>query len=134
MTSNLGSQIIRERFEGVEGDDELFAASETSKVEVMDLLKRTMRPEFLNRIDEVIIFKPLRKTEIADIVRIQLTALSRQLMQQGIEVGFTEEAIEYLADLGFDPQFGARPLKRVIQREVINELSRRILANEVKST
>ncbi len=133
MTSNLGSQIIRERFEGVEGDDELFAASETSKVEVMDLLKRTMRPEFLNRIDEVIIFKPLRKTEIADIVRIQLTALSRQLMQQGIEVGFTEEAIEYLADLGFDPQFGARPLKRVIQREVINELSRRILANEVKS-
>ena len=116
MTSNLGSQIIRERFEGVEGDDELFAASETSKVEVMDLLKRTMRPEFLNRIDEVIIFKPLRKTEIADIVRIQVTALSRQLMQQGIEVGFTEEAIEYLADLGFDPQFGARPLKRVIQR------------------
>ncbi len=132
MTSNLGSQIIRERFEGLDTDQDLFSASETARIEVMELLRRTIRPEFLNRIDEIIMFTPLRRSEINEIVRLQLNILVRQLEEKSIHLGFTEEAVEYIADLGFDPQFGARPLKRVIQREIVNELSKRILANTVR--
>jgi ATP-dependent Clp protease ATP-binding subunit ClpB len=132
MTSNLGSQIIRERFEGLETDEELFAAAETARLEVMELLKRTIRPEFLNRIDEIIMFKPLRRHEIADIVRIHLGMLADQLRTKGMFMQFSDEAVAYLAEAGFDPQFGARPLKRVIQREIVNELSRRILAGALK--
>ncbi|MBI1191955.1 MAG: ATP-dependent chaperone ClpB [Bacteroidetes bacterium] len=131
MTSNLGSQIIRERFEGLETDDELFAASETARLEVMELLRRSIRPEFLNRIDEILMFKPLRRSEIAQVVRLQLNALESQMRAKGFAIQFSDEAVAYLADAGFDPQFGARPLKRVIQREVVNELSKRLLAGTI---
>jgi ATP-dependent Clp protease ATP-binding subunit ClpB len=133
MTSNLGSDIIRERFEGLHTDEELFAATETVRVEVMEMLKQTLRPEFLNRLDDVIVFKPLRLDEITGIVRIQLGHLTAMLAERGINLGFTEEAVKYLAAQGYDPQFGARPLKRVIQREVVNELSRRILAGTLET-
>jgi len=128
MTSNLGSQIIRERFEGLDTDEELFAASETARIEVMELLRRTIRPEFLNRVDEILMFKPLRRSEIAQVVRLQLNALTGQMKAKGFAIQFSDEAVTYLAEAGFDPQFGARPLKRVIQREVVNELSKRLLA------
>ena len=133
MTSNLGSDIIRERFEGLQSDEELFAATETVRVEVMEMLKQTLRPEFLNRLDDIIVFKPLRLDEITGIVRIQLDHLTATLAERGIDLGITDEAVHYLAAQGYDPQFGARPLKRVIQREVVNELSRRILAGTLET-
>ncbi len=133
MTSNLGSQIIRERFEGLSSDEELFAATETARLEVMELLKRSIRPEFLNRIDELIMFKPLNRVEIAQIVRLQLDMLVAQLAGRQIPLTYNPEVVEYLADAGFDPQFGARPLKRVIQRELINQLSKQILAGTLKA-
>jgi ATP-dependent Clp protease ATP-binding subunit ClpB len=133
MTSNLGSERIRERFEGIAGEDELFAASETVRLEVLELLKQRLRPEFLNRLDEIIVFKPLRRDEISGIVRIQLRHLTAMLAEQGIALDATDEAVAWLAEQGYDPQFGARPLKRLIQREVVNELSRRILAGNVQA-
>ncbi len=133
MTSNLGSELIRERFEGIAGEDELFAASETVRLEVLELLKQRLRPEFLNRLDEIIVFKPLRRDEISGIVRIQLRHLTAMLAEQGIALDATDEAVAWLAEQGYDPQFGARPLKRLIQREVVNELSRRILAGNVQA-
>lgn len=132
MTSNLGSEIIRERFDGVEEEEKLFAASETARLEVMELLKRSIRPEFLNRLDEVIVFKPLRKGEIAQIVELQLQALARTLQTRGLDLGWTPEAAAYLAEQGYDPQFGARPIKRIIQREVVNGLSKELLAGKLE--
>ena len=99
----------------------------------MDLLKKTIRPEFLNRIDEVIMFKPLTKSEIHDIVSLMFENVKKALAKNNFEISITEKAINKLAELGYDPQFGARPLKRVIQREVLNELSKMILANKVSS-
>ncbi|MGB3074282.1 MAG: AAA family ATPase, partial [Chitinophagales bacterium] len=132
MTSNFGSQIIQENFEKVDERNKQ-GIMETTKIEVMDLLKKSVRPEFLNRIDDIILFMPLMRDEIKEIVRLQLKALEKMLMKNNIRIGFTEEVVEQLAEEGFDPQFGARPLKRVIQKDIVNELSKRILSGEVSS-
>ncbi|MFT3747686.1 MAG: ATP-dependent chaperone ClpB [Agriterribacter sp.] len=130
MTSNMGSQVIQDNFENVtEANKE--EVVERTKVEVMNMLKQTIRPEFLNRIDDVIMFQPLMKKEIRGIINIQLNQLKDLLANNGIELEFTDYAIDYLADNGYDPQFGARPLKRLIQKEIINQLSKRILAGDI---
>lgn len=130
MTSNIGSHIIQERFEGVT-ENNLLATTETTKIEVMEMLRKTIRPEFLNRIDEIIMFKPLLRNEIRGIVKIQLAGLANMLEERSVKIVFTETLIDWLANEGFDPQFGARPLKRVIQKEIVNALSKKILAGEV---
>jgi ATP-dependent Clp protease ATP-binding subunit ClpB len=130
MTSNMGSHIIQENFSELEGKD-LETVVESTKEQVMDLLKQTMRPEFLNRVDDVIMFHPLLRKEIKGIIRIQLQNLQDQLMQQGIDLQFTDYALDYLSQRGFDPQYGARPLKRVIQKDIINLLSRKIIGGEI---
>ena len=129
MTSNMGSQIIQEKFENLK--DGIEAATEAAKVEVLGLLKQTVRPEFINRIDEIVMFTPLTNANIAQIVGLQLKSVTKMLAQQGITMDATPEAIEYLSQKGYDPQFGARPVKRVIQREVLNELSKEILAGKI---
>ncbi|GEM55402.1 ATP-dependent chaperone ClpB [Flavobacterium branchiophilum NBRC 15030 = ATCC 35035] len=131
MTSNMGSQIIQEKFENLKGSVE--AAAEAAKVEVLGLLKQTVRPEFINRIDEIVMFTPLTNANIAQIVGLQLKSVTKMLAQQGITMDATPEAIEYLSQKGYDPQFGARPVKRVIQREVLNQLSKEILAGKIKT-
>jgi ATP-dependent Clp protease ATP-binding subunit ClpB len=130
MTSNMGSQIIQENFEKVteKNKDEVV---DSTKVEVMNLLKQTIRPEFLNRIDEVIMFQPLMKSDIKLIIGIQLNQLKKLVAENGIKLEFSNYALDYLADNGFDPQFGARPLKRLIQKQIINQLSKRILAGDI---
>ena len=129
MTSNMGSDIIQEKFENLKGNIE--AATEAAKVEVLGLLKQTVRPEFINRIDEIVLFTPLTTKNIRKIVAIQLKNVTKMLAQQQITMDATEEAIDYLAQKGFDPQYGARPVKRVIQREVLNALSKDILAGTI---
>ena len=104
---------------------------EKTKDEVFDLLKKTIRPEFLNRIDEIIMFTPLNKQEVTKIVKLQLELLTRMLKEKNIQFSATEDAIESLTEKGFDPQYGARPIKRVIQKEVLNELSKEILAGNI---
>jgi ATP-dependent Clp protease ATP-binding subunit ClpB len=130
MTSNIGSSIIQEAFENVT-EKNVEQATAKAKVEVMNLLRQTIRPEFLNRVDEIIMFQPLMKREIMEIVRIQLNNLKRLVSQSGIQLEFSDYALGFLADQGFDPQFGARPLKRLIQKEIVNQLSRRILAGDI---
>ena len=129
MTSNMGSQIIQDKFENLKGSVE--AATEAAKVEVLGLLKQTVRPEFINRIDEIVMFTPLTNANIAQIVGLQLKSVTKMLALQGITLDATSEAIEYLSEKGYDPQFGARPVKRVIQRDVLNQLSREILAGKI---
>jgi ATP-dependent Clp protease ATP-binding subunit ClpB len=129
MTSNMGSAIIQDKFENLKGSIE--AATETAKVEVLGLLKQTVRPEFINRIDEIVMFTPLTNANIKEIVDLQLKSVIKMLAHQNITLDATPEAIEYLAQKGYDPQFGARPVKRVIQREVLNQLSKEILAGRV---
>jgi len=130
MTSNMGSQIIQTAFEDItEANKEQVV--EQTRVEVMNLLRQTIRPEFLNRIDEVIMFQPLLKNEIRGIIRIQLDNLSRMLVKNGIDLRFSDYAVDYLAENGFDPQFGARPLKRLIQKEIVNPLSKKILSGNI---
>jgi ATP-dependent Clp protease ATP-binding subunit ClpB len=131
MTSNMGSQIIQDKFENLKGSVE--AATESAKVEVLSLLKQTVRPEFINRIDEIVMFTPLTPANIAQIVGLQLKSVTKMLAQQGITMDATPEAIDYLSQKGYDPQFGARPVKRVIQREVLNQLSKEILAGAIKT-
>jgi ATP-dependent Clp protease ATP-binding subunit ClpB len=131
MTSNMGSQIIQEKFENLKGSVE--AATELAKVEVLGLLKQTVRPEFINRIDEIVMFTPLTNENIAQIVGLQLKSVTKMLAQQGITMDATPEAIAYLSEKGYDPQFGARPVKRVIQRDVLNKLSKEILAGNIKT-
>ena len=128
MTSNMGSHIIQEKFESLKDID---IAMESAKIEVLGLLKQSVRPEFLNRIDDIIMFTPLSKTEIKQIVILQLKGLTKMLAKQYITLDATEEAIDYIAKLGYDPQYGARPVKRVIQKEVLNKLSKDILSGEV---
>jgi ATP-dependent Clp protease ATP-binding subunit ClpB len=128
MTSNMGSDIIQQRFETVKDPD---TAMEGAKIEVLALLKQTVRPEFLNRIDDIIMFTPLSKSDIHKIVELQLKGVSKMLLKQNIVLDATPEAVSYLAEKGYDPQFGARPVKRVIQREVLNELSKEILAGKI---
>jgi ATP-dependent Clp protease ATP-binding subunit ClpB len=130
MTSNIGSNIIQDAFENV-NENNVDEVSERAKVEVMNLLRQTIRPEFLNRVDEIIMFEPLLKKEIRNIVRIQLKALQKLLRQSHIELEFTDYLIDYLSETGYDPQFGARPLKRLIQKEIVNQLSKKILAGDI---
>ena len=129
MTSNMGSQIIQDKFENLKGS--IDAATEAAKIEVLGLLKQTVRPEFINRIDEIVMFTPLTSANIAQIVSFQLKSVTKMLAQQGIVMDATPEAIVYLSEKGYDPQFGARPVKRVIQREVLNELSKEILSGKI---
>ncbi|HOP13584.1 MAG TPA: AAA family ATPase, partial [Lentimicrobium sp.] len=130
MTSNLGSHIISERSEEMneENRDKVF---EQTKEEVMELLRKTIRPEFLNRIDELIMFRPLSAAEISGVVRLMLTNLVKVLKKNDINLTFTDKAVQHIAIMGFDPLYGARPVKRVIQREVMNALSKKILSGEV---
>ncbi|WP_060875463.1 ATP-dependent chaperone ClpB [Myroides odoratus] len=130
MTSNMGSHIIQEKFEQI---NDLEQASEEAKEEVLNVLKQSVRPEFLNRIDEVVMFTPLTQDNILQIVDIQLQGVMKMLSEQNIHLEATKEAKEFLARKGFDPQFGARPVKRVVQREVLNKLSKEILAGNVKA-
>ncbi len=129
MTSNIGSQIIQDKFENLKGNIE--AATEAAKVEVLGLLKQMVRPEFINRIDEIVMFTPLSSTNIKQIVGLQLKGLTKMLAYQNITMDATPEAIDYLTQKGYDPQYGARPVKRVIQREVLNQLSKEILSGKV---
>jgi ATP-dependent Clp protease ATP-binding subunit ClpB len=128
MTSNLGSHIIQERFKATK---DAKSAIEAAKVDVLGLLKQSVRPEFLNRIDDTIMFTPLTKSNIEDIVGLQLKGLQKMLTKQGITFDATPEAISYLAEKGYEPEYGARPVKRVIQKEVLNELSKEILSGTV---
>lgn len=131
MTSNLGSDIIMSNFEGVP-EDELEQANARTKVELMELLRRSLKPEFLNRVDEVVMFNPLSRTDIRQIVRLQIDQLTKMLAQQNLKIDITEEALDWLATDGYDPQFGARPLKRLIQKRIVNELSKKILEGNLK--
>ena len=130
MTSNLGSGIIQEKFENLD-ENKIDTVMEYAKKEVMALLRKTIRPEFLNRIDETIMFTPLTKSNVKDIVRIQLKGIEKLAEKNNITLTATEEVVDYLSDIGYDPQFGARPIKRAMQREVLNQLSKDILASKV---
>src|SRR5450755_1147769 len=130
MTSNMGSQIIQANFENVSEENKEEVVEQT-RVEVMNLLRQTIRPEFLNRVDEIIMFQPLLKPEIKGIIRIQLDNLSKVLAKNGIDLRFTDYTLEYLAENGYDAQYGARPLKRLIQKEIVNPLSKKILAGSI---
>jgi ATP-dependent chaperone ClpB len=130
MTSNLGSNLIRENFEKITPKNREEIIEET-KNQVMNMLKTTIRPEFLNRIDDIIVFAPLKEEEIEQIVRLQLDGVSKMLAENGITLTYTEEAVKSIAQSGYDPEFGARPVKRVIQRKVLNKLSKEILAGTV---
>ncbi|MBP6286306.1 MAG: AAA family ATPase, partial [Ferruginibacter sp.] len=133
MTSNMGSHIIQENFENVTETNKEQVVEKT-KAEVMILLRQTIRPEFLNRIDEVIMFEPLMKKEIKGIIGLQLDGLKQLVAQSGINLQFSDYVLDFLAENGYDPQFGARPLKRLIQKEIVNQLSKRILAGDVDKT
>ena len=133
MTSNIGSHIIQENFDNLTelNKDEILAKTKT---EVFDLLKKSVRPEFLNRVDEVIMFEPLTRDDVHNIVKIQFEQISKRLAEQHFTISATDEAIDWLAQLGYDPQYGARPVKRVLQKQVLNELSKQILADKVDQT
>ncbi len=130
MTSNIGSNIIQDAFENV-NEGNVDRVTEKAKLEVMTLLRQTIRPEFLNRVDDIIMFRPLMREEIKGIVNIQLNSLKALVEPTGIQLSFSDYVIEFLAENGFDPQFGARPLKRLIQKEIINPLSKKILAGDI---
>ncbi len=130
MTSNIGSDIIQKNFEKVT-DENMLAIMETTKIEVVERLKQNVRPEFINRIDELVMFHPLMKKQIRQIVDLQLTDLKKLLQLKEITLEITDKALDYVGDQGFDPQYGARPLKRVIQKEIVNELSKKILGGEI---
>ncbi len=130
MTSNMGSHIIKERFEAIPDVD---AAMESAKVDVLGLLKQNIRPEFLNRIDDIVMFSPLTRKDIRDIVKLQFKGIRKMLSQQNITLDATKQAIDFLAEAGFQPEYGARPVKRAMQREVLNQLSKEILSGKVAS-
>lgn len=132
MTSNIGSHIIQENFSEIDEKNQDRIVEKT-KVDVLDLLKKTIRPEFLNRVDEIIMFKPLTRNETNDIVKLQFNGVKKMLEKNNIQIDITEKATDKLAEIGYDPLFGARPLKRVIQKEVLNQLSKMILAGELVS-
>ena len=131
MTSNMGSHIIQENFAELKDDQDIDLVIDATKEQVMEVLRQSLRPEFLNRIDDVIMFRPLMKKEIKGIIRIQLEQLQKQLLVQGINLQFTDYALDYLVQRGFDPQYGARPLKRLIQKDIINMLSKKIIGGEI---
>jgi ATP-dependent Clp protease ATP-binding subunit ClpB len=130
MTSNMGSSLIRERMEHLTAANRT-QVIESTKREVLDMLKQNIRPEFLNRIDEIIMFTPLGENEIREIVNLQMRSVAKSLAKSGVTLSVTDAAIDYLAKVGYDPEFGARPVKRAIQRLVLNELSKDILADKV---
>jgi ATP-dependent Clp protease ATP-binding subunit ClpB len=130
MTSNMGSHIIQEKFEAIK---DIYSAMESARLEVLGLLRKTIRPEFLNRIDDIIMFTPLNQEDITEIVKLQLEQLKKMLAKQHITIDATDEAINYLASRGYDPQYGARPIKRVIQKELLNSLSKELLSGNVKA-
>ncbi|MDE5810625.1 MAG: AAA family ATPase, partial [Muribaculaceae bacterium] len=130
MTSNMGSSVIRDNFAKMTEENK-FETIEKTKDEVLEMLKQTIRPEFLNRIDEIIMFTPLNKNEINEIVGLQLNSVKKMLATNGIQLEITPKALEYLAEEGYDPEFGARPVKRVIHRQVLNRLSKDILGQKV---
>jgi ATP-dependent Clp protease ATP-binding subunit ClpB len=131
MTSNLGSHLIRQRTEKM-NDLNRGESMEKLQGELMELLKQTIRPEFLNRIDEVIVFAPLNREEIRQIVRLQFEFVEQRLEKSGYTAKITDAAIDWIAEAGFDPQFGARPVKRMMQKYLLNDLSKEILAGNVK--
>ncbi|MBK9939402.1 MAG: ATP-dependent chaperone ClpB [Chitinophagaceae bacterium] len=133
MTSNIGSHLIQDAFEKVK-EENVEEVTDKAKLEVMTLLRQTIRPEFLNRVDEIIMFRPLMMNEIKGIVKIQLNGLKKLVADSGIQLQFSDYALEFLAEQGFDPQLGARPLKRLIQKEIVNQLSKRILAGDIDKT
>ena len=130
MTSNIGSDIIQQRFEAT---NNIESATEAARIEVLALLKQSVRPEFLNRIDDIIMFTPLSKENIFEIVGLQLKGLTKMLIKQGITFDATDEATTYLAEKGYHPEYGARPVKRVIQKEVLNELSKELLSGTIST-
>ena len=132
MTTNIGSHLIQDRFANMEewNKDQIM---EDTKLEVFDLLKKTVRPEFLNRIDELVMFEPLNKAVIRKIVDIQWREIKKRLEESSIEIEATTDVLDYLGEVGFDPQYGARPLKRTMQRLILNELSKQILAGYIKN-
>ena len=131
MTSNMGSHIIQEKFENMKGD--IHTTMDLAKTEVLGLLKQSVRPEFLNRIDDIIMFTPLSEENIKEIVRLQLNSVKKMIAKQNITFDATDQAIDYLAQKGYQPEFGARPVKRVIQKEVLNQLSKEILSGKVST-
>jgi ATP-dependent Clp protease ATP-binding subunit ClpB len=130
MTTNMGSHLIQESFEQLTEENQEQILSEVQR-KVFDLLKQSMRPEFLNRIDETIMFKPLSRADMRKIVGIQFKLIQSRLLEAGIKLEADEKVLDYLSELGYDPQFGARPLKRVLQRQLLNELSKEILAGKI---
>lgn len=130
MTSNLGSQLIQESIDLANADGEL-PDMDKLRFRLMNLLRQTIRPEFLNRIDETIVFKPLTQEDITEIVKMQFTQVLKRLSGTDIKIEITPEAINWLANIGYEPHFGARPVKRVLQRYILNELSKRILGGSV---
>jgi ATP-dependent Clp protease ATP-binding subunit ClpB len=130
MTSNIGSHLIQENFDHMTESNREEVLAKT-KTEVYDMLKKSIRPEFLNRIDEVIMFEPLTRENVTEIVRLQFEKIAEQMAQQGVKMTATDEAVDWLAQLGYDPHFGARPVKRVIQKQVLNELSKQILSGKI---
>jgi ATP-dependent Clp protease ATP-binding subunit ClpB len=132
MTSNIGSTLIRDNFENMT-DTNQEEIIERTKTQVFELLKQTIRPEFLNRIDELVMFAPLNLSQIEEIVRLQLKGVQSMLLQNGIKLEVTEKAVQQIADLGFDPQFGARPVKRAIQKYLLNDLSKQLIGGTVQN-
>ena len=130
MTSNIGSHLIQSAFETMH-EDNVEEVMQSARTEVMNLLRQTVRPEFLNRVDEIIMFQPLLKSEIKGVILIQLNLLKEMVKQTGIDLRFSQYLVDFLAENGFDMQFGARPLKRLIQKEIVNQLSKRILKGEI---
>ena len=133
MTSNLGSSYIQSQFEKINDSNHDQIVEET-KAEVMNMLKKTIRPEFLNRIDETIMFQPLNKPQIEQIVRLQINGICKMLKENGVTLQMTDQAIDFIATAGYDPEFGARPVKRAIQRYLLNDLSKKLLSQEVNRT
>jgi ATP-dependent Clp protease ATP-binding subunit ClpB len=131
MTSNIGAELIRENYENLtfENSEEILTKT---KVQVFDVLKRSIRPEFLNRIDELVMFEPLNRENVRQIADIQFKQLNTRMKEAGYHVEITEDALDWIAQLGYDPQFGARPLKRVIQKRIMDELSKEILSGRIK--
>lgn len=130
MTSNIGANVIQDNFAMITDTnrDEIIAKTKTS---VFDVLKKTIRPEFLNRIDELIMFTPLSRAEVREIVDIQFKGIQKVLLEMGITLTASDEALDWLGELGYDPQFGARPLKRVMQKRILNDLSKQLLSGKV---
>ena len=132
MTSNMGADIIRDSYDNIDLNN-LEEVQASTKLKVFDLLKKSIRPEFLNRIDETVMFEPLNRDNILEIAKIQFEILKKRTLEAGYELSISHEALEFIAELGYDPQFGARPLKRVIQKRIMDELSKQILAGNVES-